>query len=43
MGTHPTNVYAMIRRGVLPAVRRGRRVSVRVDALDAWERAGGAR
>lgn len=38
LGIHPNNVYEMIRRGQMPAVRfSARKTRVRADVLDAYE------
>lgn len=36
-----SHVYRLTRRGVLPVVRLGRYYRYRVDAIEAWELAGG--
>lgn len=41
LATSTPRVYALIRDGLLPAVRLGRQVRVAPDVLEEWIRTGG--
>lgn len=41
LGIHRTNLYALVRTGLIPHLRIGRSVRFDPQAIRAWERAGG--